>query len=62
MEVLISKNTNIWEFSIFDSSGGLGMKQADVHAVSAVGTYKAEVLQCSALMSTWKMEVLMGKP
>ena len=25
---------------------GLGMKQADVHAVSAVGTYKAEVLQC----------------
>ena len=25
------------------------MKQADVHAVSAVGTYKAEVLQCSAV-------------
>lgn len=25
---------------------GLGMKQAEVHAVSAVGTYKAEVLQC----------------
>ena len=25
---------------------GIGMKQADVRAVSAVGTYKAEVLQC----------------
>ena len=31
--------------------GGLGMKQADVRAVSAVGTYKAEVLQCSLLAS-----------
>eukprot|EP00438_Fugacium_kawagutii_P020899 Skav211790 [mRNA] locus=scaffold305:207263:218185:+ [translate_table: standard] len=28
--------------------GGLGMKQASVRAVSPVGTYKAEVLQCSA--------------
>ena len=29
------------------------MKQAEVRAVSAVGTYKAEVLQCSALPK-WK--------
>ena len=51
---VVPQMKNFLNFSIQSEltfPGGLGMKQADVHAVSAVGTYKAEVLQCSLLAS-----------